>query len=499
MASSSAVPRRSFGGDFATTAFVQFVVMLCNFLVVALISRRFAAAGVGEYSLVRRALYLLQPVVLLGLTVAVPKFLPAHRDAKERAHIAAVGFTIVMGAALVVALFSVVAHNWTARALFNDANASPLVYSFAGLTIAFTFHSYLYSYFRGSLSMAAANWLDVVNSAAAPLVAVLVCSGSTMAYLIATLAAIMMTWTTVLCGALFRELKIARAANLAQPALTRSLLHYGLKRIPGDFALAGLMLGAPVLIAHSADLGEVGRFAASQTLLMVPGTALSALSVVLLPYVSERLAAGDVDTVRANCAKMLEGIVDLTIFFALQVFVVARVVVHFWLGPNMDGATELTRILMLAVPFHVVYFVFRSVLDASTNRPITTFNLLVGVAVFVLVYLLLLHNGLAAGSCAAWGLAAGYAATGTLTYYHLTRFYGRKLIRPSTILTAGASFALAAGSIATLRLLPNLRALQLLVPVAAGIVYLVVLVKMKRGWMMSIFDFTSRRLLPSRG
>ena len=47
-----AIPtRKSLGRDFASTAVVQIGVMLCSFVVLALISRRCDAVGVGEYGL----------------------------------------------------------------------------------------------------------------------------------------------------------------------------------------------------------------------------------------------------------------------------------------------------------------------------------------------------------------------------------------------------------------------------------------------------------------
>jgi len=486
----------SLRADFAATAFVQLAVTVASFLVVRLIYRRLTAAGVGEYALVRRALYLLQPITLLGITVAVPKFLPAHRNDAERSQIATVGFTVVMAAAAIVAVAMIAADRLVASALFGDPLARPLVWSFAGLAIAFTFHSYVYGYFRGLLRMRTANMLDLGNSALAPVIAVLVASRWRMPGLIVTLAVIVSIWT-IRCGRpLFHEFsQFARGRHSWY--LTRLLLRFGAQRVPGDFALAGLLLGAPLLVAHTSSLIEVGQLAVGQNLLVIPATALTALSIVLLPYVSDRLAAGDVSSIQRNCALLFNAAVDLSCLFAALVFVVAEPIMKLWLGDSMGGAALIVRPLMLAVPLHVLYFVFRSVIDASTSRPLTTLNLLAGLVVFIASFFVLRWFGITGALPAAWALTIGFAVVGCMTVWGVGRLHGWAIFADRTALVTSISSVLAGCAVFGLRRalgLGDVASALVCFPVSAA--YFLLLLRLRRGWLVSTLDVVMSRFRP---
>jgi O-antigen/teichoic acid export membrane protein len=478
---------RALKTDLLLTAITQFAVMAGTFFVYGMISRFFSAKGVGEYALIRRALYFLQPVALLGITVAVPKFLPMHREKAERTQIAAIGFAIVMGGSILIALIMIFRKDWFAVLIFGDPNAHALVASFAAIAIAFGFHSYVYSYFRGMLNMNSANSLDLMNSMVLPLVAVAVCAHSTLSNSILVLAATTALWTAIAARPLWREIWEAKQEKYCK-ALTKSLLRYGLPRIPGDFALAGLLLGAPWVVAQSADLAEAGRFAIAQTILVVPGAGLAALGIVLLPYVSERLADGDFQSVKTSSVNLFHAILDNSIYFGLHVFIMADVIVRLWVGQSMIGAKEFIRILIIVVPFHVTYFVFRSVIDATTVKPATTINLVIAFGTFAGCYALLKQVGISAGFAAAFSLATAYFVLGILTFIVVTHYYGMRGFfdrETSKIILLNIFIA---GSIFTVRSLFSIGDMACItIEIMALIIYSAVIMKMKRAWATMLF------------
>lgn len=478
--------RKSLSTDFLLTAIAQVAVMVGTFLIYGLLSRLFSAKGVGEYALIRRGLYFIQPVALLGITVAVPRFLPMRHDKAERAQIAAVGFIIVLISAVLIAGMTLYERERLAVFIFGDSHAQVLVASFAAMTIAFSLHSYVFSYFRGMLQMRAANMLDIMNSGILPLLAVLICAPFNVAMSFFVLAVSTVLCTIILARPLWREILMATKISHSV-TLTKSILKYGLPRIPGDFALAGMLLGAPWLVAQHSDLSEAGRFAIAQTLLMVPGAGFAALGVVLLPYVSKSLAINDFESVKSDSIRLFQGIIENSIYFCLHVYIMADVIVRFWVGQSMIGAAGYIRIMMIAVPFYVTYFVFRSVIDAFTEKPVTTVNLIIAFIVFAICYILLVRLNLAVASAAALSLTAGYITLGMLTFMGLTHFLGAKgFVDTKMVKNLFINIAIAM-IVFIVRFLFEINDIfSIALEILALFVYLAAAIKMRREWALSI-------------
>ncbi len=473
--------------DLIWTATVQFAIMLSSFFVYGLIARYFTAKGVGEYALIRRALYFLQPITLLGITVAVPRFLPFYEDNKgARAQITATGFFSVMFLSLAVSIGCVIERSWIATVLFGDRHAQLLAAAFAAMTIAFGLHSFSYCYFRGMRRMSSANTLDLVNSAIAPLVAVTCALRFNVAMAVLFLSALILAWTACQSWDLWREIRAASKQDYS-PRLTKSLLLYGLPRVPGDVALAGLLSVPLILVTHAADVAEAGRFAVAQNLLTIVAVGLSPLSIVLLPYVSERLAREDFSTVKRNSVQLFQAILDISLYFALHVAILSDIVLRLWVGPKMVGATALVRVLMIVAPFYATYFVFRSVIDATTVKPVTSLNLVTAFAIFSVGYYFLVRHHLPASLAAAFAVALAVIVLGSLSLAAMMSFYGaRGFLDSATVKIALMNFVLAGSVFAARYVLGVGDAGCLALEALALLVFALSLLVVRRRWALSL-------------
>jgi O-antigen/teichoic acid export membrane protein len=472
--------------DLIWTASVQFGIMLSSLLVYGLIARIFAAKGVGEFALIRRALYFLQPITLLGITVAVPRFLPFHETKAARAQITAVGFSAVMFLSVVVSIGCVVERGWVATVLFGDRQAQLLAIAFAAMTVAFGFHSYSYCYFRGMRQMRSANTLDLVNSAVAPLVAVALAANFSVATAVLILSAVIFAWTSFQSKYLWSEIRTALTGDYS-PHLTKSLLLYGLPRIPGDLALAGLLSIPLIMVTHAAGVAEAGRFAVAQNLLMIVAVGLSPLSIVLLPYVSERLAKDDFSSIKSNSVLLFHAIADISLYFALHVAILADIILKFWVGPKMVGATGLVRVLMIVAPFYATYFVFRSIIDATTTKPVTSLNLVAAFAIFFSGYYFLGRYHLPASLAAAFTVALAVIVLGTLSLAAMMGFYGaRGFFDGATAKIALVNCALA-GSLLVMRYVLGVGdAACLALEALAVLMFALSVLMVRRRWALSL-------------
>ncbi len=459
--------------------------MIATFAVIGLLARFFSSSGVGEFMLIRRSLYFLQPVILLGITVAVPRYLPMHPDPVERTHISAIGFWVVTIASLAAALVLFIQRPVFAQWIFGDTGQTPLVASLAVMSVAFGLHSYAYSYYRGLMHIRKANVLDAVNLALVPMVAVLLCARWDVAAVVLAIAVAMLAFTVLYCGDLWR--KVIQSLRLGgDRAIARSLLTYGLPRIPGDLALAGLLFGAPLLLAHAADLHQVGRFSIAQTVLMLPGAALAPLSILLLPYVSARRADGDRQTIQRQAALLFHGLLDLSVFFALQMVAMADVVVVMWVGEGLADATPLVRLIMLAVPFYTIYFVFRSILDATTTFPVTAINLVLSFVVFVAFYFFFLQWQIVPTVSVTLGTVLAYMFLGLMTFVGFVAYYRPpSLIDGATLRMFLINIALAIAAYHAQSMVGESGLVSILIEFCAVAAFLAMLWRTRRDWIIA--------------
>jgi O-antigen/teichoic acid export membrane protein len=253
------------------------------------------------------------------------------------------------------------------------------------------------------------------------------------------------------------------------------------------------------IVAQQATVHQAGYFGVGQALLVLPGVALAAVSVVLLPYATERLAAGDVAGVQVQATRLFHAIADISVYVCLHFALFADVILRLWLGDAMQGATEAVRILMIAVPFYSVYFSFRSIVDAASHRPTTTINLVVSFACFAAVYAVLQFLSFEPSRAAAFALCAAFMVLGGLTvaavgrYIRIVDFFDT-----ATIKILGLNLMLAAAAFFARNLAELPTGLVIIIELLCVHVFVTMLFWQKRGWCSElVVVLRGKRSLPN--
>ena len=86
---------KPFFKDVSLTFITEAIVLIAFFFIYRLMAKNFGPEGVGEYSLVKRVIGFLQPVLLLGLGIGIPRYIAMSRSKEERSgYIKAGGLTV---------------------------------------------------------------------------------------------------------------------------------------------------------------------------------------------------------------------------------------------------------------------------------------------------------------------------------------------------------------------------------------------------------------------
>lgn len=367
---------REYGGTFAT----EFVVLACQLLVYKLAAHFLGRAGFSEYAVARRTVALVYPIPLLGVAVALPRYV-AHaigsgNGARTGRYFGAAVWCMglgVLASALLMNLFS----GMFAYAFFAGREYANLVLPLSVLLIGLVLHVLVYSYFRGRQAMRQANLLQLVNFGVVPLAAFLIFNGSVRS-VIATTGLL----TTLVAVIALAFTPVRHVAEDVFPE-AKELLRYGLQRVPGDFVHMALFTLPVTFVAHFSGVQEAGYVAFGVSVLNMIGSMFSPLGLVLLPKASRMLAGGDLEELRAHVAQIVKATALVSVSIAVVLEFFAGELIRVYLGPSFSEAASFLRILVLAAVPYSLYCVLRNLVDAFHENAVNARNLLVAFAVFL--------------------------------------------------------------------------------------------------------------------
>lgn len=399
--------------QLAWTMLTEVLVTICGVLLLKLAASLLGPAGFGEYALSRRAVGLLYLPLVMGLGIATPRYIAIARSGAGGEHsesaFALATLTAGMLPAFLVALLLNVSPENSALLLFGTAALAHIVLPSTIALAGIALHSMVYSIYRGRSEMGLANMMQLVNLGVIPVAMFATADGGAAAVLRATGAGWLFVSGAGLAHVIWHDRHEWRGAESVQSHL-RVLLKFGLPRVPGEFALAGLF-AIPALIAVRAHgVVAAGQFSAAMSLLTMATGVFAPIGLVVLPRASAQAAHGDMAGLRALVVRILgSGILLATVGVAAGELLMPWFV-EWYFGPAFLAAVPVFRACLIgAVPF-AVYILMRNILDALEVKAVNSRNLIITLA--VLLFLCLLNSGLLWMS---FSLAASLTLLGALT------------------------------------------------------------------------------------
>jgi O-antigen/teichoic acid export membrane protein len=479
--------------DVGVTTATQFSIMAVNLLMASLFGRLIGAVALGEYLLLRRVVSGLQSAAQLGLGVAVPRFvaISATTTDKDRTDYFIAGSSCLIALAICSGLLLTSGRYSFAKWLFGSTRSTYLILPLAIWLLALAAHVAVYGYYRGCLAMFRANALQFVNLVLVPLITVVFLFRThSVALIMSCMGACMFACAVIFAIPLLRDTLGRQHTQL--PSHAAELLRYGIPRVPGDFGGGALMAAGPMIASHYAPMSEVSYLLLAMTFLMAVGYAAAPLGLVLLSKVSMMIAEKRIDEVRAQVGYLVDMILALSAFITLQLLVFSDVLVGLWVGPKFRDAVPLVQVLSLAIPFHLIYVSFGSVIDAATRLPydsrnvfISLFALLVLTASAISIappHLLLLAVALA--------IVAGLGVLAALSIHTVQRLYNMRISWRHSLVPAlmSVGFALVTLSFRRLRGV-NVGIVDFAaVEIVCGVLFLMLLKKMNSPWVNLVWS-----------
>ena len=368
--------------DVVFSGVTSLVISGSALLVVSLIGRLSDPEAVAEYLLMRRVSGWILSGVLLGITLALPRYIAnaVNRPGLQRAYFS-VGFYLAIAATAAVAIITCLSSGAFARLLFGDRAFEALILPLALLLLANAFHATVFGYYRGRLEMERANLLQFLNFGVFPIVSVSVFwVRQSVGLMFVLLAGLMFVSTTLIAIPIFRE---NSEHTMSWRILAGNLLRYGTARIPGDIALGALFTIAPVIASHYIPLPKLAPLLLGLGILSVLGTGANPLNQVLLSKITMMLAEDRTREARRYIQHLLSASIEISFFICVQAVIFADVAVRIWVGPKYLTEILLIRILLAAAPFYLLHTALRCVIDAASVTAYNTRNILAAFGIFM--------------------------------------------------------------------------------------------------------------------
>lgn len=403
--------------EYAGTFAAEFGVLACQIIVYKLAARFLGTLGFSEYAIARRAVSLLQPVMMLGIAVGLPRYIAMAEgngdDPRARRFFGAAAQCVGLALAVAIISLSIWPQSF-AYLFFGRRDCGFLVRPLALILGGLSSHALVYSYLRGRMAISKANLLNLANLGFVP-VLVFIFVHQSAAAVLWTLGA---GWTGVALAALCFT-PILNAVRDVR-AESKELLTYGLQRVPGDFALMGLLAFPALLAAHSAGIERGGFVAFGISITNMIAAIFAPVGIILLPKMSRNLGLCNFGEIRKEVKLIGWSTAGASLALVAIGEASAEPVIRIYLGANFLSAIAPVRIVLLAAVPLALYYALRSAIDAFHRKAINTINLGIAFAAFVSLSVL---SSLAseARNGVLWSFVASASLLALLTCFEVRR------------------------------------------------------------------------------
>jgi O-antigen/teichoic acid export membrane protein len=367
--------------DYILTFITEITILGSGLLVYRLAADILGKEGFSEYALVRRTISFLLPALILGMGVAIPRYIGySYSNFKKANTYFIAGFIILF---FVISIFSLSINLFQknfAFLFFGDSKYYYLVFPIDIMLIGLIFHSLCYGYFRGNLSMIKANFLQLINMGIVPFLVFFLKDNLKEIILLNGLIIILVSFiflTMILKNITFEKNEIY--INL------KELMAYGIQRVPGDFGLSGLFSLPSTITAHISGVTIAGYVAFGTSLLNMVGAGFAPLGLILLPKASQLVANKDFKTLKYYILKILKVTLILTILGMVFFEIFADKIITFYLENFLSDLVMIARLVVIASIGYNIYLTMRSIIDAYYVKAINTKNILISLMFFLTV------------------------------------------------------------------------------------------------------------------
>jgi len=368
---------------YILTFFTELLVLVSTFCTYKFTIIFLRPESFSEYILSRRILSFLQPFLLLGMGIAIPRFV-AYEHAKNRFKKRDSYFISALSILTCVSIIFLLTLNFfkskIAFLLYGNSNYYNFLNAIFIMLIGLVLHISCYSYLRGKLNMIKANILQLITMGIIPPFA-FIGSSTTLEVLYKTgIGWCFLSFVTVFV--ILRQLHWNKNDFFNS---TKQILLYGIQRVPGAIGLSALFTLPATFTAHLSGIREAGFVAFGISVLTLLRTIFAPAGLILLPKISQLAAQKNYSLLKAYIKNTLKVTILLTLIIVIILEIFAKQILILYLGQNFPELIFIFRTIVIGSFAYSIYISMRSFIDAIHIKAINTLNIIVSLLIFLIL------------------------------------------------------------------------------------------------------------------
>ncbi len=382
--------KSSLGKDIGLTLTSQLVIMIIAFIVNKILSNSLGVEGYGQYSIIKRSSAVLSFVMLSGMGIALPRYLPGFivKNDKKNAKstiissfliISLVSFLVILGCFLMTDTLGII---------ITGDNNNQLYFSAVLYAFSLALGSLLYAYYRGSGKFILFSFSQIVIQVII-LIGVILFGKDLILVLklwtIAPLLFILISVTIELRNNNLFKNNILSWKNHIIPQI-RTLSSYGFPRLVGDFLLFSLAAFPLIFISRKLSVESSAYFAVGITLTAMVIPLFSFLGMVLLPYVSSAIAENNFIKADKLIGKLLILYIVMAVFATVTLWLGIETFIRIFFSKEFLASSGISKILVASILSESIYLLLRNPIDASSKIPFNTFNMFISFTLMTILF-----------------------------------------------------------------------------------------------------------------
>ena len=384
--------------DVVWTFSIQILIMLCSFAINKLLASRLSIDDFGQYNVIKRSVQVLSFVMLAGVGIALPRYIPLYRNGTPPRRIAPLlmaSMIYIIGVSVVVLTVCLAFSSQMQEIVIGQSENMSLLMVALAYAFMLALAQYAFAYYRG---IGHFKWFN--GSQLAMQLAIIV---PLILLPVLTVSNVFVSWfiiTTLLVAYyLGRELRQKRS-QLSQFSFSPSrltphlvtIVKYSSGRLVADFFQFSLAAFPLIYISNVMGLQDTAYFSIGITFVTMITPLFSFMGIILLPYVSKAIARHEMNSANRLIQRLLLIYVGSALFFIAVLYIFTGFLTTLLFSSSYVVTADLTRIMVLSILPQAAYMLYRNTIDAVSVIPYNA--IILGICILAMVISFMLSNTL---------------------------------------------------------------------------------------------------------
>ena len=380
--------------DVIWTFIIQIIIMLCSFIITKLLSNRLSMDEFGQYNLIKRSVQVLSFVMLAGVGITLPRYIPLYQKGIPRKSIYPLlkaSLIFIVCVSLLVCLFCGVFSGKMQQMIIGNSDNNLLYTIILAYAFLLALTQFTYAYYRGISHFKWYNGAQL-GLQIAIIIPLIFLPVLTTKYVFASWLVMTGIFITFYWGRELWEKKFWRRPipchhwNSSLFEELKIIVRYSSGRLLADFFLFSLSAFPLIYISHQQGFQATAHFSVGMTFVTMVTTLFSFMGIILLPFVSECIAKKDMKKACNFINKLLILYISAAFLISIPFFIFTDAMTSLFFSEEYLVTKDLTQILLLSILPQALYLLYRNPIDAISVIPYNTIILCICLTVMVLTF-----------------------------------------------------------------------------------------------------------------